>query len=408
MRKTVITGIGIISSLGVGREAFWEGLAHARSGIRRISSFDTGDLDSNVAGVVEGFDPAAFMPVRAYRRMSRVSRMTVAASLEAIKDSKLDPDDMGKDRIAIIMGTAYGASSHVDDFFNSLLRDGPRGAQPLFFPETVPNAPASHMAMIHGIRGPNCTFCQNEISAENAILYAKNLIEQDLCDAALVGGGDEISQVQYECYNAVRALKKIKMEKGEQPVLVRGKGLVLGEGAGVLVMEAENSAVTRGVDLYGVLKSCVLRGGGAPIGHYDNVGEGMQRTILSAVENAGMDLRQIHQIDVSSNLSGELDETECEQLKRLFPERQPGMRVTALKYLMGDFGGAGTLRAAGILMSLRKQMSLPSVKIDELKRKETGFPEWMGASSCELKSTLMTSSTFGGGHAALVFERGSM
>lgn len=389
----------------MGRDAFWEGIKSARSGIGRITEFEVGNLDSNVAGVVKGFDPSAFMPPRIYRRMSRISRMAVAASMEAIKDSGLRTDDTGKEKIGIIMGTAYGASSYVDGFYDSLLRDGPRGAQPLFFPETVPNAPASHIAMIHGITGPNSTFCQNEISAENAILYAKNLIEQGLCEAVLVGGGDEISPVQLECYNAVKALKEIKTKEGGAPVFTKGRGIVLGEGACVLVMEGENSALKRGARIYGSLKSCVLTGGVSQMGHYDTAGKEMKRAILSAAETADIGLPEIDQIDVSSNLSGELDETECEQLKGLFPERLPGMQVTPLKYLTGDFGGAGAMRAAGILMSLKRQVPLPSIDIDELKGWHGESPKWNRSSSCELKSTLMTSSTFGGGHAALVFER---
>ncbi|MFC1884887.1 beta-ketoacyl-[acyl-carrier-protein] synthase family protein [Thermodesulfobacteriota bacterium] len=403
MRQCVITGIGIISPLGVGREVFWEGLMDAGSGIRRITAFETGHLASNVAGLVEDFDPSDFMPVRTYRRMSRISRMAVAASLEAVEDSGLNLDDIGREKIAIIMGTAYGASSYVNDFYNSLLRDGPRGAQPLYFPETVPNAPASHVAMIHGINGPNSTFCQNEISAENAILYAKNLIELGRCDAVLVGGGDEISSVQYECYSAVRALQKIKAGEGEKSIRVRGSGLVMGEGACVLVMEGKDYAVNRGAGIYGSLKSCAITGGATQIGHYDSAGKEMKRAVLIASETAGMDLKEIDQIDVSSNFSGELDQMECDQLKSLFPDRMPGMRVTPLKYLTGDFGGAGTLRAAGILLSLKRQMSLPSINIDGLGGRHGDSPAWNHSSSCELKSTLMTSSTFGGGHAALIF-----
>jgi len=115
--------------------------------------------------------------------------MAVASSVEALQDSGLDINSIDRERIAVIMGTSYGSSFHIEDFYISLLEEGPRGTHPFLFPETVPNAPASHIAMYHGITGPNSTFCQNEISAENAIMYARNLLSQNLVDIALVGGG---------------------------------------------------------------------------------------------------------------------------------------------------------------------------------------------------------------------------
>ena len=137
-----ITGIGVISSIGIGRQAFWEGCRQAQSGVRSITAFDSSTFTSNVAASVVGFKPAEFMPPMVYRRMSPISRMAVAASIEAVADSGLDLKALDSERVAILMGTAYGSSSHVDQFFLSLLNNGPRGAQPLLFPETVPNAPA--------------------------------------------------------------------------------------------------------------------------------------------------------------------------------------------------------------------------------------------------------------------------
>jgi 3-oxoacyl-[acyl-carrier-protein] synthase II len=203
MTDIVVTGIGIVSPLGVGREAFWDNCSNAKTGIKRTTSFDTSFLRSNIGGWVKDFDPSQYMPPGVYRRMSRISRMAVASSVEALKDSGLILDDTDRGRIAVIMGTSYGSSSHAEEFYISLLNNGPRGAQPFLFPETVPNAPASHIAMFHEITGPNSTFCQHEISAENAILYAQNLLLQNQVDVALVGGADELSAIQYSCYDAV-------------------------------------------------------------------------------------------------------------------------------------------------------------------------------------------------------------
>ena len=131
--------------------------------------------------------------------------MAVASSIEAVEDSRLVLETIDRERVAVIMGTSYGSSSHVDAFYLSLLKEGPRGAQPMLFPETVPNAPASHIAIYYKINGPNSTFCQNEISAESAMAYAVNLLSNDVVDVAIVGGAEELSEILFGCYDAVGA-----------------------------------------------------------------------------------------------------------------------------------------------------------------------------------------------------------
>ena len=160
--------------MGVGRETFWENCRKAKNGIRKITSFDTSALGSNIAGLVEGFNPGRFMLPKIYRRMGRISRMAVAASIEAMEDSGIKLDTIDKGKIGVIVGTAYGSSSHVEDFYLSLLNDGPRGAQPFLFPETVPNAPASHIAMFHGITGPNTTFAKT-IFRRKLLFYMREI-----------------------------------------------------------------------------------------------------------------------------------------------------------------------------------------------------------------------------------------
>ena len=405
MIDIAITGIGVMSPMGVGREAFWENCRKAKMGIKKITSFDTSSLRSNIAGWVEDFDPRQFMSPGVYRRMSRISRMAVASSVEAVKDSGLILDTIDRERIAVIMGTSYGSSSHVEDFYISLLKDGPRGAQPFLFPETVPNAPASHIAMFHGITGPNTTFCQNEISAENAILYGQNLLIQNQVDVALVGGADELSAILYSCYNAVGALKKIKVENEELANPKPGDGLILGEGAGVLVMERLDFALERDAEIYGILRSGAITGGLASIGHYEAEGDQMGRAMSLAMKKANINPDEIDQINVSANFSSELDRMEYNQLKRIFTKRMNNLTVTPLKYLIGDFGGAGIIRAAAIFLSLYHQAPLPTVSAEILKGEPECSLAWNVPLTGKIQVALMTSTTFGGGSASFIFTK---
>ena len=405
MNDIVFTGIGVISSLGIDREAFWANLKEAKTGIKRITSFNTSHMETNIAAWIADFDPRQFMSPRIYRRMSRIARMTVAASVEALKDSDLNPETMDRERIAVIVGTAYGSISHVEDFYMSLLENGARGAQPLLFPETVPNALASHIAMFHRITGPNATFSQNEVSAENAILYARNLLLQDLVDVVVVGGADELSPGMFMCYDALGALNRIKAET-DQPVEPEpGGGLVLGEGAGVLVMERRDFAVKRGARIYGTLRSGILTGGVTSTGHYEVEGGQMGRAMSLAMEQALIAPDKIDQIHVSANFSGELDRMEYDQIEKAFRTRRTGLKVTPLKYLMGDFGGAGTTRAAAILLSLHYQLPLPTVDAEMLKARPQHSLDWEICPEGKLQFALMTTSTFGGGSSSLIFAR---
>ena len=405
MIDIAITGIGVMSPMGVGREAFWENCRKAKTGIKKITSFDTSSFRSNIAGWVEDFDPSQFMSPGVYRRMSRISRMAVASSVEALKDSGLILDTIDRERIAVIMGTSYGSSSHVEDFYISLLKYGPRGAQPFLFPETVPNAPASHIAMFHGITGPNTTFCQNEISAENAILYGQNLLIQNQVDVALVGGADELSAILYSCYNAVGALKKIKVENEELANPKPGDGLILGEGAGVLVMERLDFALERDAEIYGILRSGAITGGLASIGHYEAEGDQMGRAMSLAMRKANINPDEIDQINVSANFSSELDRMEYNQLKRIFTKRMNNLTVTPLKYLIGDFGGAGIIRAAAIFLSLYHQAPLPTVSAEILKGEPECSLAWNVPLTGKIQVALMTSTTFGGGSASFIFTK---
>ncbi len=403
MPEIVVTGIGVISSMGTGRETFWESCRKARTGIKKVTAFDTGSLRSNIAGWIDDFEPRDYMSPRAYRRMSRISRLAVSSSVEALNDSRLNLENMKKDRIAVVAGTSYGSSSHVEDFFVSLLKDGPRGAQPFLFTETVPNAPASHMAIFHGITGPNTTFCQNRISAENALFYARNLLLQDIVDVVLVVGADELSAMQYACYDALGALNKIKINGDEHAVPKPIDGIILGEGAGTLVMERSDFATKRGAKIYGQLKSCVMTGGPAAMGHYEVDGKQMGRAMSMAMEKAGIAPDEIDQIDVSANFAAELDRMEYQQLKTVFSDLSHELCITPLKYLMGDFGGAGIIRAAGILLSLYHQLPLPALNIETLKIKPKDDLKWTVPGISKVQTALMTSSTFGGGSCSLIF-----
>ncbi len=223
----------------------------------------------------------------------------------------------------------------------------------------------------------------------------------------LVGGAEELSAMLYSCYDAVGVLNKIKCRIDDTVKPKLGGGLILGEGAGVLVMERLDFALERGAKIYGTLESSVITGGMSAMGHYEVDGEQVARAMYAVFEQADLDPTDIDQIAVSANFSGELDRLEYDQLRRVFESAEKRLEITPLKYLIGDFGGAGALTAAASLLSLHNQHPLPTLNAEILKDTGQGTIDWNIHPPREIQFSLMTSTTYGGGSASLVFSRHS-
>jgi 3-oxoacyl-[acyl-carrier-protein] synthase II len=392
-----ITGIGVVSAIGVGKAAFWQGCRTARSGIRAVDGFLKEQHGSPLAGWVADFDPRRNLAPAVYRRMSRLSRMAASAGVEAFQDSGLDLSSIDRDRVAIVVGTAHGASASIEEFFVSLLAEGPRGAQPLHFPETVPNAPAGNLAMVLKITGPSTTFGQNEISAESALLYARRLLLDDQVDAAVVCGLDELNDMFFNCFDALGVLNPGRREKGAWLPL-RGAGIVLGEGAGALVLERAEHAQRRGARRYARLAGGGCTSAPAATGTYEGCAPALVRAIREALLSADIDNRDLDQIVVSANFSGDLEAVEAAALERITGST---VWVTPLRYLTGSFGGAGILSTAALALSIHHQEGLPAIALETLTGRQ-GPPPWQMRLQHPLRNGLHTACTYGGGCAALI------
>lgn len=404
MCEIVITGIGVVSAMGVGREAFWRSCLAAESGIKPIAGRLEGVFRSPLAGLVTDYDPRQYLKPAVYRRMSRVSRMAVSACVEAVRDSGLDPIQGDTSRMAIVAGTAHGSSTSIDEFYISLLKEGPRGAQPFYFPETVPNAPAGNIAMVLGITGPNTTFGQNDISAENALVFARRLLVEGRVDLAVVCGLDEINPMFFGCLDALKALNPGQSDTGKGLLPKPGAGIILGEGAGALVLERHQSALARKAPVYAALTTGCAAGGMAGIGRYDKLDEALLRVIARALDEAGYSPEQVDQISVSANYSGGPEQAEARALQQAWGPAYTSLQVTPLRYLTGSFGGAGILSAAALALSLSHGKPLPVLPLEALSQGRPLQP-WQTSRTLEPRKGLMTACTYGGGCAALVMTR---
>jgi 3-oxoacyl-[acyl-carrier-protein] synthase II len=402
MDDIVITGIGIISACGIGQEAFWQNCLRGNTGIAPIQSFDTSAYRSHLGAEARDFNPRDFMPPLKYRRLSRVSRLAVAASIEALKDSALIVTPQSAPSIGVIIGTGYGSTSQTDDFFLGMLKEGPEGANPGLFPDTVPNAAASQVSIYHGIKGPNTTFSHNEVSGEQAMAYACFLLREGRAEALLVGSVDEMSAVLFHSYATVLALSpKGAYEEGLRPFDRRRNGRVLGEGAGTLVLEKKTRARERGARIYGSLVACA--GTGAPVGpaRYEAGAEQMARAMKSVLRAAEISPSQVDYICAAANSTPELDRAEALAIRQVFSQTQ-SIPVSSLHGYIGDFCGSGTLRAAALLLSMRDGKILPTLGLKDPEFDLDHVLEQPRAK--QIQYALLNGFSFGGSNVSLLFK----
>jgi 3-oxoacyl-[acyl-carrier-protein] synthase II len=404
MDEIVISGIGIISACGVGKEAFWKNCLEGRAGIAPVRSFDTSAYSSHLGAEARDFNPKEFMSPLKYRRMSRVSRLAVAASIEAVKDAALNITSQSAPFIGVILGTGYGSTGQTDEFFVGLLREGPEWANPGLFPDTVPNAPASQVSIYHGIQGPNSTLSHNEVSGEQAMAYAFRLLRENRAEVVLTGGVDELSPVLFHSYAALQALSpRGAGEEGMRPFDRSRNGRVLGEGAGLLVMEKKSRARGRGAKVYGSVVGWASTGGPVGISRYEAGADQMARAMAGALRAGGVSSSQVDCVSAAANSTPELDRAEALAIQKLFGMEPRSPAVSALKGLTGDFCSSGALRAAALLLSMQEGRILPTIGLTDpefdlnhvLDRPRPGI----------IGYALLNGFSFGGSNVCLLFKK---
>lgn len=403
MEKIVITGIGIISACGIGKKAFWKSCLEGRTGIAPIRSFDTSGYPSHLGAEARDFNPKDFMPSLKYRRMSRVSRLAVAASIEAIQDAALEASPEKALSIGVVLGTGYGSTAQTDEFFVGMLKEGPEGANPSLFPDTVPNAPASQVSIYHGLQGPNTTFSHNEVSGEQAMAYAFRLLLEDRAQAVLAGGADELSFVLFHSFSVLRALSP-RDEQGEKmrPFDRKRNGRILGEGAGILVLEKESRAKERRARIYGSLVACASTGSPTGICRYETGTEQMARAMEKTLQQARISPGKVDYVSAAANSTPGLDRAEAKAIQEVFGGGNSFPAVSSLKGHSGDFCSSGALRAAATLLAMGDgkippTMGLqdPEFDLDHVRNRPR---------EAKIQYALLNGFSFGGCNVCLLFK----
>ena len=347
-----VTGVGIVSPLGVGREQFWHALSAGVSGIQPLAGATRAP---HLAAPIADFSPRDFIRSAHLRRMDRLSRTIVSESRMALTDAGLDDHAVPAERIGIVVGSAVSNISESVQYLERLFTKGPALASPMMFPNLVMNAPASYAAMEIGCLGANLSVSQGEVSGEQAVAVGCELIRTGRADVVIAGGGDELADIVSSAYRRFRALSSQRggPEWGS-PYDADRNGVVLGEGAAMRVLESLPHARRRGATLYAEIEDDLSFGVPAPTydwpRHADSAVERLRRFLrrsLPVSSAVGIDL-----VCGSANSSRRLDACELEVLGRLFGEAASGVTLTSIKGAIGEFGAAGALTAATACLAL--------------------------------------------------------
>jgi len=400
--RVVVTGLGIVSSIGVGKEEFWKNCLQGVSGIKPIQRFDVSSYRSRLGAQLPEIDFKAYIKPANLRRMDRIGKIMVSAVRLALDDSRLDLGKEDSNRMGISIGTGLGSSDTVDQFFRSLLKDGPTGAAPLLFQTAVPNAITSHCSIEYGLKGVNVTFSHKETSTEMAMAYAYHLLKEGRIDIVLAGGGDELSEPLYHVYSMLGALSPGRREglEGMRPFDQDRNGIVLGEGSGILVLETLEHAQKRGAKIYAELAGAGMTGSTNGLLRYDLDGD----SIAQAMSLAAKDPSGVDHISASANSTLDLDRAESLAIRKVFKKRTKEISVSSLKSMIGEFDGSGGIRACGVALAIYHGMIPPTIGTEHLDPACDLNVVLRQSQKRTIRSALLNSASNGGSNISLWFK----
>jgi len=411
-RRVVVTGLGMVTALGGDVASTWAGLVAGRSGIGPITAFDPSRVASRIAGEVPDFDPSAVLDRKEQRRNDRYTQLALVATREALADAGLPErlDGPLAERTGIILGTGIGGGQTFAEQAMVSGAKGPDRISPFFIPMAIPNLAAGQAAIVFGALGPNFAVSSACATGGHALGEAWEMIRRGDADVMIAGSSEAgITEILVGGFAAMRALST----RNDDPAAAsrpfdRGRdGFVIGEGAGVVILEALEHARARGA---APLAELVGYGASADAHHITLPapgGAGAARAVRRALEKAGLSVDDVEHVNAHATSTPEGDRTELEMLRGLFGARAGEVSVTANKSMLGHtLGAAGSIEAAVTILSLRHGVIPPTINLDDPDEAAAGLDLTPNvAGERPIRVAVSSSFGFGGQNSALVFRR---
>ncbi|MFY3745975.1 beta-ketoacyl-ACP synthase II [Anaeromyxobacter sp. Red801] len=409
-RRVVVTGLGLVSPVGIGVEESWSALVAGKSGVGPITLFDASTYPTRIAGEVKGFDPTRFMDRKEARRNDRFIQFALAAADMAMKDSGLDMSKEDPVRVGAIVGAGIGGLGTIEDEHKTLLEKGVRKIGPFFIPSLIINLAPGQISMKYGMQGPNFSPVSACATGNHSIGDAMLYIERGLADVIIAGGCEAtITPLGIGGFCAARALSERNdaPEKASRPFDKGRDGFVAGEGAGLLVLEEYEHARKRGARIY-----AELAGYGASADAYHITapaegGEGGARAVRMALQDAGVAPEQVGYVNTHGTSTPVGDVAECQGIKRVFGEHaKQGLMVSSTKSMTGHLlGGAGGLEAVVTVLAISRGVLPPTINVDEQDPECDLDVIPNTAREVRVDVAVSNSFGFGGTNAVVLFKR---
>jgi len=408
-RRVVVTGVGLVSPLGLGTEETWEAARQGRNGISRIEQFDPTGFACRIAGEVKDFDPARYIERKEIKKMGRFIQFGIAAAGFAMAQSGLKIDAQNAERAGVFIGSGIGGFEVIEREHQTLLEHGPRRISPFFIPATIVNLASGYVSIRSGAKGPNSATATACTTSAHSIGDSFRLIQHGDADAMVCGGTEAcITPMGVGGFAAMRALstRNDEPERASRPWDRDRDGFVVGEGAGVLVLEELEFARQRGARILAEVAGYGMSADAFHVTAPPPDGEGAYRVMRNSLRDAGIEPRQIDYVNAHGTSTDVGDRAETAAIKRAFGEHAYQVAVSSTKSMTGHLlGGAGGLEAGITVMAIRDQIAPPTINY------ENQDPECdldyvpNQARPMKIEYALSNSFGFGGTNGSLIFRR---
>ncbi len=408
-RRVVVTGIGLVCAAGVGTEESWKNLLAGQSSIATITSFDTAGFDCRIAGEVQNFDPLQWIEKKELKKMGRFIQLALAGADLAVKMADWKPEQSDLDEVGVYVSSGIGGFDIIEREHVKLMQGGPGKISPFFIPSAVVNLASGHVSIRYGARGPNSATATACSASAHAIGDSFKIIERGAAEMMICGGTEApITPMGVGGFAAMKALSTRNDDpaRASRPFDAGRDGFVMGEGAGILILESQEHAQERNAQILAEIVGYGMSGDAYHITQPPENGDGGYRAMKAALKDAKLAPEDIGYVNAhgTSTLIGDVIETRA--LKRLFGERMKQVPVSSTKSMTGHLlGGAGGLEAGISVLALRDQILPPTIN------QEAPDPECdldyvpNTARKASVDYVLSNSFGFGGTNVALIFSR---
>lgn len=408
-RRVVITGLGIVSPVGLTLQENWNNITNGVSGISKINHFDSEAFPCHVAGQVDGFDASDYMPAKEARKMDRFIQFGLAASFDAFKDSGLEVTEENAERIGVYIGSGIGGIQTIESATRILDSRGPRRVSPFFVPSAIINMISGHLSINLGLKGPNLSVVTACTTGTHAIGDAGRMIEYGDADVMIAGGAEAaITPTAIAGFGNAKALsnRDCAPEEASCPWDEARDGFVMGEGAGIVVLEEYEHAKARGAKIYAELAGFGMSGDAHHMTSPSPGGEGGSRCMLNALRNGGLNPEDIDHLNAHGTSTPLGDLAETQGVKLAFGDHASKLAVSSTKSMVGHLlGAAGGVEAVYTAMALHTQTAPPTINLH--KPSEGCDLDFVPNTAREMtiNAALSNSFGFGGTNGTLALKR---